>query len=416
MRRWGRFLRRGTLAAALSLLVSAAAVVGSPDPAPSEPPPTSSERAVLDPSPTAPAPERRTRPSTPPAPGVETDPRTATIVMSGDLLWHNTVWLSAAEDHARTGRGRGLDFGPMFASLRSLIRSADVAICHEEVPFAAPGAPFQNYPVFAAPPAIARWIARTGWDACVTASNHSLDQGYDGLVRTAGLLDRAGVAPVGTFRSRAERRRPVILTTDQGVRVGIVAGTFGTNGFPPPAGHEWSVSLWDADNLVRQAHRARRAGADIVVVNLHGGNEYDPMPSAEQVALVERLTASPDVDLVLGEHAHVVQPITRVHRTWVVYGMGNAVAQSEVSRPRAYEGITVEFTFTERPGGGFRVSDAAYVPTTWNVWSSGSPIRVRRVHQALRRGVGDPGRLREALREVRASVHGLGPTPGLHER
>jgi poly-gamma-glutamate synthesis protein (capsule biosynthesis protein) len=326
------------------------------------------------------------------------------------------VWQSAAEDHARTGRGAALDFDPMFASLRPLIRSADVAICHEEVPFAAPGAPFQNYPVFAAPPAIARWIAHTGWDACVTASNHSLDQGYDGLVRTADLLDRAGVAPVGTFGSRAERRRPVILTTDQGVRIGIVAGTFGTNGFPLPEGREWSVSLWDAANLLHQARAARRAGADIVVVNLHGGNEYDPMPSAEQVALARRLTASPYVDLVLGEHAHVVQPITRVHRKWVVYGMGNTVAQSEVTRPRAYEGITVEFTFTERPGGGFRVSDAAYVPTTWNVWSSGSPIRIRRVHQALRRGVGDTWRLREALREIRASVHGLGPTPGLHER
>jgi poly-gamma-glutamate synthesis protein (capsule biosynthesis protein) len=344
------------------------------------------------------------------------EPRTATVVMGGDLLWHDTVWLSAAEEHARTGRGRRFDFDPMFASLRPLLRAADVAICHEEVPFAAPGAAYQSYPVFAAPPAIARWIGHTGWDACVTASNHALDQGYDGLVRTADLLEHAGVAPVGTFRSPAERRTPVIVTTDQGVRVGIVAGTYSLNGFPLPEGRPWSVSLWDADNLLRQAHRARRAGADIVVVNLHGGTEYDPLPDAAQVALVDRLTASPDVDLVLGEHAHVVQPITKVNGTWVVYGMGNMVAQSEPSRPRAYEGITVGFTFTERPGGGFRVTDAAYVPTTWNVWSPGSPIRIRRVHQALARGVGDRWRLREALREIRASVHGLGPTPGLHER
>jgi poly-gamma-glutamate synthesis protein (capsule biosynthesis protein) len=351
-----------------------------------------------------------------PKPVPDPAPRTATVVMGGDLLWHNTVWLSAAEEHARTGRGRGFDFDPMFASLRPLIRSADVAICHEEVPFAAPGGPYLGYPVFAAPPMIAGWIAHTGWDACVTASNHSLDQGYDGLLRTADLLDAAGVAHVGTFRSRAERRHPVIVTTEQGVEVAIVAGTYGTNGFPLPEGREWAVSLWDADNLLAQAHRARRAGADIVVVHLHGGTEYDPLPTAEQVALVRRLTASPDVDLVLGEHAHVVQPITRVHGTWVVYGLGNMVAQSEVTRPRAYEGITVEFTFTERLDGGFRVSDAAYVPTTWNTWSPGVPIRIRRVRQALTHGYGDTTRLREALREVRAAVHGLGPVPGLHER
>ena len=71
-----------------------------------------------------------------------------------------------------------------------------------------------------------------------------------------------------------------------------------------------------------------------MVVHFHGGTEYDPLPNADQVALVGELTASPDVDLVLGEHAHVVQPITRVNGKWVVYGMGNMVAQQE-SPPRA---------------------------------------------------------------------------------
>ena len=248
--------------------------------------------------------------------------------MGGDLLWHNTVWASAAED----GHGH-YDFDPMFAGVRSLVTGADVALCHEEVPFAAPGQPPQNFPVFAAPPEAAAWIGSFGFDGCTTASNHSLDQGYDGLVRTADLLERAGVAHIGTFRSRAERRRPVLLTTAAGVRIGVVAGTFGTNGFPLPAGREWSVSLWDVPNLLAQAHAARAAGADVVVVHLHGGDEYSHQPNAAQTALVERLTRSPDVDLVLGDHAHVVQPITKVHGKWVVYGMGNMVAQQDPAGP-----------------------------------------------------------------------------------
>jgi poly-gamma-glutamate synthesis protein (capsule biosynthesis protein) len=207
--------------------------------------------------------------------------------MGGDLLWHNTVWASAAED----GHGR-FDFGPMFAGVAPLIAGADVALCHEEVPFARPGQPLQNFPVFAAPPQAAAWIGEVGFDGCTTASNHSLDQGFDGLVNTADLLERAGVAHIGTFRSRAERRRPVILTTDEGVRVGVVAGTFGTNGFPLPARREWSVSMWDARNLLAQARAARAAGADIVVVHLHGGDEYSHVPSAAQTALVDRLTRS----------------------------------------------------------------------------------------------------------------------------
>ncbi|GEP35639.1 hypothetical protein NSZ01_34070 [Nocardioides szechwanensis] len=362
------------------------------------------------PPPTPQAPQAPEPPSTPPR------ARTATVVMGGDLLWHDTVWLSAQEDHARTGRGKRFDFAPMFAALAPLVREADLAICHEEVPFAAPGQPFQSYPVFAAPPAIAPWIADTGFDACVTASNHTVDQGWDGLVRTADLLEDNGVRHVGTSRSPAERRRPVVMTTDQGVRIGIVAGTYGLNGFPLPEGRPWSVSMGDADNLLRQAARARRAGADVVVVHLHGGNEYDHLPNADQVALVEQLTASPDVDLVLGEHAHVVQPITKVNGTWVVYGMGNMVAQQEVERPRTYEGITVRFTFTEQPDGGFEVSRAAYVPTYWNHWSPGRPIRIQRVVSALAAGRGDLARLREARREIREAVRGLGRTPGLLER
>lgn len=336
------------------------------------------------------------------APAVATSParqhrRTATLVMGGDLLWHNTVWESALED----GHGR-FDFDPMFAGVRSIVQGADVALCHEEVPFAAPGRPLQNFPFFAGPPQAARWIGAFGFDGCTTASNHSLDQGFDGLVRTADLLERAGVAHIGTFRTLAERRRPVILTTADGVRIGVVAGTYGTNGIPLPDGREWSVSLWDAPNLLAQAHAARQAGADIVVVHLHGGDEYSHQPNAAQTALVERLTRSPDVDLVLGDHAHVVQPVTKVHGKWVVYGMGNMVAQQDPARSDTYDGILVRFSFTERRSGRFAVTRAAYAPIGWNVWRPGvAPIRVVRLHGA-------------AADAVTSYVEGLGAEPGLH--
>jgi len=367
-------------------------------------------------------PEPQTEPSLEPTPDAEPEPepepaprRRATIVMGGDLLWHNTTWASAAAD---AGAGERYDFDPMFGALRPLIEGADLAICHEEVPFAGPGEPLQNFPVFAAPPQIAPWIASMGFDACTTASNHAVDQGFEGLKRTADLLEANGVRHVGTFRSERERREPVILTTDEGVRVGIVAGTYSLNGFPLPEGRPWSVSMWDAPNLLAQARAARRASADIVVVHIHGGWEYDHLPNADQVALVERLTASPAVDIVLGEHAHVVQPITRVNGKWVVYGMGNMVAQQEPSRPRTYEGITVRFTFTERPGSrpGFVVTEAAYVPTYWNQYAGGRPIRIQRVLQALGNGRGDTARLREARAEIREAVGGLGWPEGLVER
>jgi poly-gamma-glutamate capsule biosynthesis protein CapA/YwtB (metallophosphatase superfamily) len=181
----------------------------------------------------------------------------------------------------------------------------------------------------------------------------------------------------------------------------VVAGTYGTNGFPLPAGREWSVSMWDAPNLLAQARAARRAGAHVVVVHLHGGDEYSHLPNADQLALADRLTSSPAVDLVLGEHAHVVQPVTKVNGKWVVYGMGNMVAQQDPARADTYQGILVRFTFTQRRSGRYAVTRAAYVPIGWNVWHPGSPIRVTRLRGA-------------AADEVAAYVEALGPLPGLH--
>ena len=307
----------------------------------------------------------------------------------------------------------------MLAAMKPIVQRADIAICHEEVPFATDDEHLSSYPVFAAPPEVAPWIASMGWDACTTDSNHSIDQGVSGLVRTATLLEKAGVRHVGTFRSPAERRKPVILTTDEGVKVGIVGGTYSLNGFTLPPDQRWAVSMWNADNLIAQAKAAKAAGADIVLVQYHGGDEYSRLPNAQQVALVRRLTASPAVDLVFAEHAHVVQPITRVNGKWVVYGMGNMVGQSDTAYPRAYEGISVRFTFRET-GHGFRVTRASYIPTWWNHYSPGHPIRVRPVLSALRHGVGDRARLLEARRMTRLAVDGLAPpgdtTPGLRQR
>ncbi len=105
---------------------------------------------------------------------------------------------------------------------------------------------------------------------------------------------------------------------------------------------------------------------------------------------------------MLGEHAHVVQPITKVNGKWVVYGMGNMIAQNDVKTLDAYEGITVDFGFTQRPNGTYGVTRAAYVPTQWNHYTRGNPIRI----------VGAVG---EHLASIRAAVNVLGRNAGLVE-
>lgn len=352
-------------------------------------------------------------PAAPESPTPSAEPRQASVAMNGDLLWHNTLWFGAEED----GGGQ-YDFGPLLEGVKPVIEDADLAVCHNEVPVGNPDGPFASYPTFVAPPQTLDAVKATGYDACTTASNHSLDDGFDGIERTLQAMDDRGIQHVGTARSEEEASTPMIFTTEGGVRVGIVEGTYGTNGIPLPEDAPWSVADIDPDRLLERARATREAGADIVMVAVHGGEEYQTEPNPQQQDVVERLTQSDDVDLVYGHHVHVVQPITKVNDKWVVYGLGNLVAQHETSVPRGYEGMTVRFTFTETGSetGDFEVSKAEYFPTLVTHYSAGSPARTYLVNDAIERGEGDVERLKEAKARTSEAVNLLGGNEGLEER
>lgn len=360
-------------------------------------------------------------PSPSPSPTPSLDPqalkdggRTATVVMSGDLLWHSDLWHAAEELAATTGR-TPYDFSRLFQDMRPTIEGADMAICHEEVPFAPDGEEPTGYPMFGAPQEVAEFIGETGWDFCTTASNHSIDRGFDGLETTLRILDEKGILHTGTFRSEEERQAASIYTTEQGIKIAVVTGTYGTNGIPLPEGAEWSVSLLDADDMIAQAELARSAGADIVLAAMHGGEEYQVMPNDQQIETAEALTASDAIDLVYGHHVHVVQPWDKVNGKWVVYGLGNMVANHEVDKRRAYEGVTSRFTFAERNDGSFEVTRAEYIPTMVTVWWPGDDLRLWPVVEALENGEGETELLQIAREKTAEAVFALG-VEGVEER
>jgi len=346
--------------------------------------------------------------STEPSPAPSAAAASVTITVSGDLLWHNTVLSAAAEDHERTGAGKEFDFGPMFASVKPVIEGADLSICQSEVPFAKEGGPYRSYPVFAAPPEIADQMASLGFDYCTTTSNHALDQGFTGLKRTLDVWHDAGILTAGTFATRKDSLTPALFTTPEGITVAVVGGTYSLNGFVEPADAPWAVASLDPDEMLASAHRARQAGADIVLVQIHGGNEYSSEPNDQQWDLARKLTASDDVDLVYGQHVHVVQPWTKVNGKWVVFSVGNLIAQHLTNVPRGYEGVIGQFTFTAQADGTFKVDRAEYVPIYMTHYTPGSPARVLRVNDALDKGIGDRARLLVAEKRTRQTVLALG--------
>jgi poly-gamma-glutamate synthesis protein (capsule biosynthesis protein) len=287
-----------------------------------------------------------------------------TVAASGDLLVHEPVAARALAD----GGGRRYAFGPMFASIRRRIAGADLALCHMETPLV-PG-PVRGYPSFRTPPALARAVKAVGWDVCSTASNHSLDAGQYGIDTTLRALDRAGVRHAGTARSQTEAKRTTILTT-KGIQVAFLSFTAVSNGQAVP--HGWSFNWASAGAILKAAKRARRRGADAVIVNLHWGTEFSHAISPSQAALAHRLTRSRAISAIVGQHVHVVQPIRWIHGKPVVFGEGNLLSNQTAAccPPESQDGLIALIDFVAR-GGRAKAKRVRYVP----VWVRHPDYRV----------------------------------------
>ena len=292
-------------------------------------------------------------------------PRTVTILGSGDVLIHPPLWQQAHADALAEGKS-GYDFGPIYAGIAADVKKVDLATCEMETPLAPPQGPFAGWPDFNAPPQVLTALTGIGYRSCTTASNHTLDQGYTGVKRTLDELDAAGLRHTGSARTAAEAARPLIMTMPNGVRVAQLAYAFGFNGIPVPAGQPWLANLIDVPAILSAAHRAKQAGADIVVVSLHWGTEYDHLATQTQKDEADALLASPDIDVILGDHAHVVQPMQRLHGKWVIYCMGNQISRHADPIDDSREGVMPEFTFTEVAPHQFRITRALAIPT-WMV-------------------------------------------------
>lgn len=283
-----------------------------------------------------------------------------TIVAGGDVLPHDTVVRHARE----TGV---VDFVPLMAAVQPWISGGDLAICNMEVPLAPPGTQPSGYPMFGAPTELAANLATLGWDGCSTGSNHSLDRRYAGVVHTLDQFDAVGLGHEGSARSQAEADAPQLYHLEragQTITVAQVGGTYGTNGIPIPSDAPWAVSLLDADRLVAQATAARAGGADLVVATLHWGVEYQASPTADQVALATALADSGQIDLIIGTHAHVPQPMTmlpggpRGEGMWVAYGLGNFISNQDTHccSPQTNTGAFMTATVVKPADGPARVT------------------------------------------------------------
>ncbi len=328
-----------------------------------------------------------------------------TLVATGDLLIHDVIIRQAAADAGTVGYAAAdYEFRTMLEGARDLVTESDLALCHMETVYGADGGPYSGYPLFTTPPQIAEAVRDLGYDSCSTASNHTLDDGPDGVARTLDAMELAGLGHAGSARTEAEAGEPTLLKAGD-AWVAQLAYTYDTNGIPVPEDQPWLVNLIDAERIVADARAARQAGADVVVVSLHWGTEFQEAPDALQLSLAEQLTASTsdgrrDIDLIIGTHAHVPQAYEKVNGTWVVYGMGDQLA-GIMNDPRGQMSSAARFTFAppEAEGEPWRVERAEYIPFVVD----NDPIAVVNLPRAMDR---EPARadFADALDTISAAV------------
>lgn len=290
--------------------------------------------------------------------------RTAQLAFTGDTLSHRGVVRQAAQNAA--GSDAEYDFAPMFDRVRDTLSSADLAICHLETPLSIDNTRLSGYPTFNVPRELADGLSAVGYDGCTVASNHSLDRRPDGVEGTLTVLDEAGLRHSGGARNQAEYD-DVTLYDAGGISVASLSYSYGFNGFTEPTDMPWLVNEIDIEEIRAEVDRALEAGAEYVVLSLHWGTEYRHQPNEYQIEHAALVAAIDGLDIVIGHHAHVVQPVDVVDGTPIVFGLGNFLSNQSANCCAAGspDGVIMQVNIQELPdddGPGFRTW-LTYVPT-----------------------------------------------------
>jgi poly-gamma-glutamate synthesis protein (capsule biosynthesis protein) len=270
---------------------------------------------------------------------------TVRMVFVGDVMGHDMQITGAWRD----GGDTCYNYHPVFQWVNDYISSADIAVANLEVTLAGP--PYKGYPQFSSHQSLSYALRDAGFDALLTANNHTLDRGKRGMERTLAVLDSIGMPHTGTFKDSAERKanHPLIVEKNN-VRVALLNYTYGTNGITveKPSIVNYIDTALIADDLAA----ARRLKPDYIIVCIHWGEEYQIAENATQRSTAAFLARN-GCNLIVGGHPHVVQPISRAptgngDSIAVAYSLGNFLSNQ---RDRYRDGgISLDVTLIKKGG------------------------------------------------------------------
>lgn len=241
----------------------------------------------------------------------------ASLIMAGDALIHNGVYLDAYQGN------NSYDFKPMFEYIKPIVKSFDLAYYNQETIIGGKKIGLSTYPRFNSPEEIGDALIDTGFNMVSLANNHTLDRGETAIINSYNYWSDKRVITAGSYASLESRNNANIFTTNN-IRIAFLSYTTTTNGLNLPNGKDYLVNVY-SDEIVKKDIENLNNNADFIIVAMHWGNEYVHEPNDEQKRIANYLS-SLGVNLIIGTHPHVIEPIEYINNTLVIYSLGNFIS------------------------------------------------------------------------------------------
>ncbi len=264
----------------------------------------------------------------------------AELIMAGDALLHGAVYTDA-----KTAEGN-YDFTEMMSSLNRVLDHYDLKYYNQETILGGTELGLSTYPCFNSPQEFGDTMMDLGFNLVSLANNHTLDRGEQAILNSLDYWSNQNALTAGSYSSFDDREELRIRETN-GIRYTLLSYTYGTNGIPVPEGKEYLVNVYTDEMLAEDIAKAR-GEVDVLMVAMHWGTEYTHEPTAEQRRLAQ-LLADLGVDIIIGSHPHVVQPIEWIDDTLCIYSLGNLISAQDgtLKRVGLLAGVTITKTTFE---------------------------------------------------------------------
>lgn len=239
------------------------------------------------------------------------------LIMVGDALIHNGVYNDAYENGT-------YDFNYLFNELNATFKNYDLKYYNQETILGGVELGLSSYPLFNSPFEVGDAFVNAGFNLVSLATNHSLDKGESGLLNSLNYWkNQDSVLSAGSYESEKERITPQIKEMN-GITYTLFSYSTLTNGLSIPDGKDYLFDLYE-ENKVKEDIERVRDKVDVIMVAMHWGSEYTHTPTEEEIKIANYL-AELGVDIIIGTHPHVIQPIDFIGNTMVVYSLGNFVS------------------------------------------------------------------------------------------